>query len=98
MLLEDLQDGPKGKIIEKQFVFQYFFSKVSVSLETSSKNTRPQQVEFTPRASSALPDGSDEVEDDNDDDDVDGGDGDGDGDSDGDDDDDDDDDDGDDVD
>ena len=69
MLLEDLQDGPKGKIIEKQLFFQYFCSKVSVSLETSSKNTRPQRVEFTPRASSALPDDSDEVDDDKDDDD-----------------------------
>eukprot|EP00959_Pyramimonas_sp_CCMP1952_P373370 7819213-Pyramimonas_sp.AAC.1 len=47
-------------------------SNVSVSLETPSKNTRPQQVEFTLRASSALPDDSDEVDDGNDDDDDDG--------------------------
>ena len=76
VLLEDLQDDPKSKIIEKQCAFQYCYSKVTVSIETSSKNTRPQQVEFTPRASSALPDDSDEVDDDNDDDDDDdGGDG-----------------------
>ena len=41
MLLEDLQDDPKGEIIEKPMVFQYFYSKVSVSLETSSEKYSP---------------------------------------------------------
>ena len=35
---EDLQDSLRGKIFKKSMVFQQFCSKVSVSLETSSKN------------------------------------------------------------
>ena len=35
---EDLQDSPRGKILKKPMVFQHICSKVSVSLETSSKN------------------------------------------------------------
>ena len=35
---EDLQDGPRSEIIEKPNGFQHFCLKVSVSLETSSKN------------------------------------------------------------
>ena len=37
-LLKDPQGGPRGEIIENQFVFQYVCSKVSDSLETSSKH------------------------------------------------------------
>ena len=35
---EYLQDGPRSEIVEKPMVFQHLCLKVSVSLETSSKN------------------------------------------------------------
>ena len=42
--MEDLQDDPKGEIIEKPMVFQYVYSKVSVSLETSSEKYSPASL------------------------------------------------------
>ena len=81
--MEDLQDGPKSKIIEKQLVFEYFCSKVSVSLETSSKNPSDWSSKTSDYDEDAqyVDDASDDDEDDDedddgdDDDDDDGGDG-----------------------